>query len=231
MKKRNKGLVLLVLAVSMLLSSCLKDDPQVGTIVLMGTESYVKSIEEVIPEALLDVMDELPEGNMPPDVQGEFVLFPKELLWTNAYPIATGDSVFFRFGGEVDEGCYLVGQHNRVVPLDYKEEDMLMQTDTAFLMGEGNAFVAYFELTQKHIKDIPGVDFDLKRGYVMKGEMSRSGDAIQDVCLAYINLELSVNDNDITISGVTDEIIKEMEGCIYLFHAQNDAPMVRYPWF
>ena len=215
----------------MLLSGCLKDDPQVGTIVLMGTESYVKSIEEVIPDTLLKVMDELPQGNTPPDIQGEFVLNNKELLWTNAWSIAAGDSICMRFGGGVDTlGCYPEGQHNRVVPLDYLEEEMLMHTDTAFLMGSGDSFAAYFELTQKHIKDIEGVDFNLKRGYVITGIMRRSGDAIDNVQVAYINLDLHVNSNSPT-SGVPDEFIEAMEGFIYVFGAQDNAPMVRHKWF
>ena len=128
MKKRNKGLVLLALAASMLLGSCLKDDPNVGTIVLMGTESYVDSIRGVVPDSLLKVMDEvvgeLPTGNTPPDVQGEFVLCPKELIWYNGYSVVESDSICFRFGGAADSlGCYPNGQQVDSRVPEYQERN------------------------------------------------------------------------------------------------------------
>ena len=235
---RNKGLVLLVLA-ALLMSGCLKDDPQEGTIVLMGTESYVKSIEEVIPDTLLKVLGDtivmqmkpavIPRGNMPPDVQGEFVLRPKELLWYNEYPILDGDSIRFRFGGvENAAGYYANGQHNRVTPCDYEENGMLEHTDVAYLMGSGNSFTAYFELTHEHIDDISGVDYDMTRGYVIVGEMNQNGNGIDNVRVAYINLNMKVNFNNIAVSGVENSFIEDdMKGRIYIFK----GTVLRRKWF
>ena len=242
MKLRNKGFVVLALAAFML-SSCLKDDPDVGTIILMGTESYVDSIEEVIPDTLLKVLKDktimqldqavLPKGNTPPDVQGEFVLCPKELIWYNGYSIAAGDSICLRFGGDASaSGYYPNGQHNRVVPLDYKEDAMAkLHADKAYLMGSGSSFTAYFELTHQHIDEIPGVDFDLTRGYVITGKMSPKGDSMLNVRIAYINLELKVNYNNVAVSGVPNNYIEALKGYIFVYRAQNDGPVLRQQWY
>lgn len=233
---RNKKLIFLALTVLMM-SSCLKDDPREGTIILMGTESYVKNIDEVIPDTLLKVLANanlmqmipavMPQGNMPPDVQGGFVLRPKELLWYNEYPIQDGDSIRFRFGGNGNNlGYYPNGQHNRVVPCDYEENGMLGHTDMAYLMGADNAFTAYFELTYEHIDDVPGVDYDMTRGYVIIGEMGKNGDAIDNVRVAYINLNMKVNSNNIAVSGVQNSFIKAMEGRIFVYR----GPVLRCKW-
>lgn len=237
MKLRNKGFVILALA-ALVLNSCLKDDPHEGTIILMGTESYVKSIEEVIPDTLLKVLKDknivqmdqavLPHGNMPPDVQGEFVLRPKELLWYNEYPILDGDSIRFRFGGDGSaNGFYQNGQHNRVTPCDYEENGMLEHTDVAYLMGSGNKFTAYFELTHEHIDEIPGVDFNITRGYVITGELVQNGAAINNVRVAYINLNMKVNSNNIAVSGVPNAFIEAMKDRIFIFK----GTVLRRKWF
>lgn len=92
------------------MTSCLKDDPNGGTIVLLGTESDVKPIGDVIPDTLLAfitnsfAMDSvgalsLPEGNMPPDIQGEFYFGPVELCADNGHGVPRNDTLLFRFGG------------------------------------------------------------------------------------------------------------------------------------
>lgn len=233
---KNIKLIFLALAVLMM-SSCLKDDPQEGTIILMGTESYVKDINEVIPDTLLKALADtnvmqmnpvvIPQGNMPPDVQGGFVLRPKELLWYNEYPVPDGDSIRFRFGGNGNDlGYYPNGQHNRVMPCDYEENGMSGHTDVAYLMGSGNAFTAYFVLTFEHIDDIPGVDYGMTRGYVIMGEMGKNGDAIDNARVAYINLNMKVNFNNIAVSGVQNSFIEEMEGCVFVYR----GPVLRRKW-
>ena len=242
MEKRSKRWWLLVLAIPLLLVSCLKDDPKEGTIVLMGAETYVKGIEEVIDDTLLRVLADtslmkldslsLYKGNTPPDVQGQFVFCPKELLWYNADQIAAGDSICFRFGGDVDTlGCYPEGQHNRVVPLDYQEDAMMKHTDTAYLMGNKDRFTAYFELTHNNISDIPGVNFNLRRGYVIMGRMSPRGDKMLNVRVACINLQLVVNSNNVAVSGVQNEFIEAMKGRIFVYRVQDDGPVLRQNWY
>lgn len=95
---------------AMLVTGCLKDDPNEGTIVLLGTESDVKLIKEVIPDTLLvfiadtAVMDtlvlNLPTGNTPPNIEGSYAFGPRTLYKYNGdHPVAN-DTVFLRFGGE-----------------------------------------------------------------------------------------------------------------------------------
>ena len=105
----KKLFLMLPLLMAMLMSGCLKENPNGETIVLMGTESDVKTINEVIPDTLLRFMEDslhmvLPDGNMPPDIQGEYLFCPRELYFQNVnethpsgYP---NDTVFLRFGGD-----------------------------------------------------------------------------------------------------------------------------------
>lgn len=92
----------------LLVSSCLKDDVN-ETIVLLGTESEVQPIEEVIPDTLLkflmkpDVLETpLPVGNTPPDIQGEYLFGPRELFGYNWFSPEANDSLYIRFGGTAD---------------------------------------------------------------------------------------------------------------------------------
>lgn len=234
-----KKLFLILLASAWLpfLVSCLKDKGE-GTIVLMGSESYVHPIEEVIPDTLLRFLEvhgmHCPEGNNPPDIQGEYVLYPRRLKWTNADAIPANDSLFFRFGGDLDTlvsgGDTLVyhpfGQHGRVTPCDYKESYFDMNhADTVYLMGNGDRFTAYYVMTFRHINSSPGTDFDLTRGFVITGRPS--ADRILHAAIACINMKVDVNKNDPAISGVSTALLKKMEGRIYVY----EGPVFRQQWY
>lgn len=106
----RKLIWLLLVMMAVFMTSCLKDNPNDGTIVLLGTESDVKPIREVIPDTLLTfitnsfAMDSvgalsLPEGDMPPDIQGEFYFGPAELCADNGHGVPRNDTLYFRFGG------------------------------------------------------------------------------------------------------------------------------------
>lgn len=103
---------LLPVLMGFLLTGCLKDNPEGNTIVLLGTESDFKPIDSVLPAPLLvfinnadsmgnDNVINLPQGNNPPDIQGEFVFEPMELYAGNVHPAALNNgSICIRFGGE-----------------------------------------------------------------------------------------------------------------------------------
>ena len=97
---------LLPVMLMMLMTGCLKDDLNEGTIVLLGTESEVQPIQEVIPDTLLSFVEQmnpalvLPTGNTPPDIQGEFVFAPREIYANNGHQPPADDTIRFRFGGE-----------------------------------------------------------------------------------------------------------------------------------
>jgi hypothetical protein len=80
---------------------------------LLGTESDVKPIEDMEMDTLLAFMSnatamdsigalDLPKGNMPPDIQGEYIFCPIELCADNGYGVPKNDTIFFRFGGDQD---------------------------------------------------------------------------------------------------------------------------------
>ncbi len=127
---------LLPVLMGFLLTGCLKENLEGNTIVLLGTESEVHPIDSVIPDTLLTfIKDEqsmgggtlvlnLPEGNMPPDIQGEFVFKPVELYANNGHPAIPNDSICFRFGGNPD---FLID----TVDVTYYPGDTMFQvTDT-----------------------------------------------------------------------------------------------------
>ena len=105
---------LLPVLMGFLLTGCLKENPEGDTIVLLGTESEVQPINSVIPEALLTFIKDkqsmggealvlnLPEGHMPPNIQGEFVFKPVELYANNGHSDNSNESICFRFGGNPD---------------------------------------------------------------------------------------------------------------------------------
>lgn len=154
---------LLPVLLTMLVTGCLKEDLNQGTIVLMGTESEVQPIDSVIPDTLLNFIKDkesmggenlvlnLSEGNMPPDIQGEFVFKPVEVYVDNGHSGIPVDSICFRFGGDpsfiidtVDVTCY---------PGDtiFNVTDTIIVTDTTvvhvpdtvvyYLEGQHNMFV------------------------------------------------------------------------------------------
>ena len=127
----KKLLLFLPVLLVMLMTGCLKDNLQEGTIVLLGTESDVKPIGEVIPDTLLKfIMDadamsptlNLPAGNCPPDIQGEYVFSPMELYAYNAdnYTPSPDDTLFFRFGGSLSS-------YQVEMEIEYHQGDTLIQ--------------------------------------------------------------------------------------------------------
>ena len=125
MIKMKKLLLFLPVLLVVLMTGCLKDDQDQSTIVLLGTESDVKPIEEVIPDTLLSFLKTvspeltLPTGNTPPDIQGEFVFAPRELYANNGHLLPANDTIRFRFGGDSE-------------PLEITSEIQLHSGDTIF---------------------------------------------------------------------------------------------------
>lgn len=214
------------IALTASLTGCLKDDPKVDTIVLMGSEAYVKPVTEVIPDTLLTYIASstdltLYDGNTPPDVQGEYVFAPRELIKWNANQTPAGDSLFFRF----------VSQHNRVTSCDFQETGCdLMHFDTVYLMGNGSFFTAYFELNYKNIDQLPGADYDLERAVIITGEVNGSGD-IDHAIYACVNKSVKINQNNSSVSGVFDSFILSLKDRIYIYRVKDGGAAVEMPWY
>ena len=106
----KKLIWLMPVLLAMLVTGCLKDEMDGKTIVLMGTESDVQPIDNVIPDTLLNFLmdpavleNPLPIGNMPPDIQGEYLFGPRELYaYNDTHQLEDNDTLYFRFGGAAD---------------------------------------------------------------------------------------------------------------------------------
>lgn len=229
-----------------LLSGCLKDDPNEGTIVLLGTESDVKPIfgsNGVIPDTLQNfILDttamhhqilKLPEGSMPPDIQGEFV-FPRRLKAHNGYGIDLFDTVFIRFGGDCDSlGVYYPnGQHNMMVPCDIKGDVMeegsvfrIKSQPKAYVMGNGKDFAAYFVIDDYNCDVLlDGVlrPYKMKRGYIFTGKVTADG--VENAILACINISV---EGDIPAGSAVPR-----EDYIYIYQSSiPSGAAIRKKWY
>ena len=236
---RSKALIIVALWLPFLLSGCLKEGSD--TVVMMGTESDVKEIEEVIPDTLRAFLDAkgvvLPEGNTPPDVQGVFVFYPIYMLYTNTHPVGSGNALRFRLGGNQDTLAitqdslvlfYPEGQHNRLIPCDYLEDGLkLSSVKTAYLMGNGDSFSLYFRQEYKDI-EISGVMFDLVRGVVITGDVDDEG--IDGAKVAYVNIAVE-NIRDFTGGAISPASLKLMENNIFVYQVESGGKAVRRHWF
>ena len=107
----KKLFLLLPVLLVMLMTGCLKDDQNPKTIILMGTESDVVTIEGLKMDSLLGFISDssamnqmvvdLSTGSTPPDIQGSYIFVPREFYAGNVdQPLPTDDTLFFRFGGQ-----------------------------------------------------------------------------------------------------------------------------------
>lgn len=241
MSKMKKLIWLLPVLLAMLVSSCLKDDVN-ETVILLGTESDVKPIGEVIPDTLLNfladptVMDgfTLPVGNMPPDIQGEYVFFPRELFADNGFSPVANDTLFFRFGGTPESQYYPNGQHNRLVPCDIHEKGFSLKSiEKAFVMGSGDEFTVYFAVQYDDcVEVVSGTQYTLTRGYIITGTVTATG--IDRAIVACVNMDAKFN---VMPSGVPEEALERLIGQIFVYRVKTDDPnnpfgsAIRQQWY
>ena len=149
--------------VLVLLQACTKNDD--STVVLLGTESYVETILDVIPDSLRTTFEqqigEIPQGYVPPKIEGRFVFGPKQRCHSNMvnWPLNVV---------EPNMSLYFSNQHNSVVELNLAEATETF-TDTVFVVGYGKKFTVYFQESKPLTVD--GEEVVLKRGVLIKGEM------------------------------------------------------------
>lgn len=161
----------LLLAGGMAMTSCTKNDT--STIVLIGTEYYIDDILSVIPDTLQSkffaAFGSIPEGPVPPKIDGSYVIDPKQRVSSNVdgWPLnAIEPNVYLRF----------VGQHNGVAAMDLNEATETL-TDTVFVCGHDRAFTVYFIENKAYDMEIDNHTYHarMKRGVVMKGEVTDRG--------------------------------------------------------
>lgn len=171
------------------LSSCTKNEE--NTIVPIGTEYYIKDILSVIPDSLqtrfLAEFGDIPDGPVPPKIEGSYKMNPKQRLSSNVagWPLQTVEpDVFMRFSV----------QHNELVKLDLNEATEHF-TDTVFVCGSGNDFTVYFIEDKDYEMELNATTYcvRMKRGVIMKGKMV--GDGIADFRYATIIMETEDDSN------------------------------------
>ena len=185
-------MILSLLALMMggfLLTSCTKNDE--NTIVVIGTEYYIDDILTVIPDSLQTqfraAFGEIPQGAVPPKIEGSYVVDPKARVGSNVadWPLqVTEPNTYLRFEK----------QHNGIAVMDLAEATE-QATDTVFVMGNGNKFTVYFIEDKSYQLPVNGQTFQvwMKRGIVMRGQMTNEG--IADFRLASIIMRAEDNSN------------------------------------
>lgn len=167
---------------SLLLSSCTKNDDT--TLVLLGTESYVADIHNVIPDTLINTytthVGEINHGYIPPKVEGSFVIDPMKRVYSNV----AGWSLN---GTQPPVRFTISQQHNSVARIVMKTDISESVIDTVYIWGRNDDFTVYFQ--ENLTDDIFGAR--IKRGIIMTGSMS--DDVIKN--LYYANIIIDV-END-----------------------------------
>ena len=173
-------IVIALLAVVLTHTNCNKSDDNT-TIVLLGTEHYVKPIAEFIPGSLQTTIDyrlgTMPEGFFPCCVEGEYVISPTKFCYSNFVDLSNSNDIHFRISN----------QHNRVAKVEINEGGTVV-TDTAYLMGHGQFFTLYLKEIRQQYKSSA-----IERSVIIKGE--KTDDGIKDLMIATIVLDASQGQN------------------------------------
>jgi hypothetical protein len=171
MKRITKIAALALIFFGMMFASCTKNDE--NTIVLIGEERYIDDILTVIPDTLKPMFDvvfgSIPQGPVPPKIEGSFVVDPKQRVSSNVsvWPLTVIEpNLYLKFSD----------QHNGVVAMDLNEATEQL-TDTVFVMGHNKDFTIYFVEDKSY--DVPfneqSFHVRVKRGVIMKGTMNDYG--------------------------------------------------------
>lgn len=171
MKRITKIGALALIFFGMMFASCTKNDE--NTIVLIGEERYIDDILTVIPDTLKPMFDvvfgSIPQGPVPPKIEGSFVVDPKQRVSSNVsvWPLTVIEpNLYLRFSD----------QHNGVVAMDLNEATEQL-TDTVFVTGHNKDFTVYFIEDKAYDVPFNGQSFHVKvkRGVIMKGTMNDYG--------------------------------------------------------
>lgn len=218
MKNRISILFLgLFMAGGLALCSCTKNDE--STIALIGTEYYIDDILSVIPSSVqtrfFSEFDSIPEGPVPPKIEGSYVMGPKLRVSSNLdefeWPIQTVEpNMWFRFSD----------QHNGIVKMDLNDAFETV-TDTVFVSGNGNSFAVYFIENKAYEIEINGqtIHARVKQGVVMKGQVVEGG--LSDFRYATIIME---SEND------SNGIMTQYPNGSYFIYKDGDGIAKRENW-
>ena len=205
----------LLLVGGLALTSCTKNDDD--TIALIGTEYYIDDILSVIPDSLqtrfFAEFGSIPEGPIPPKIEGNYVMDPKERVSSNVpvWPLQAHEpNLYMRFSN----------QHNGIVKMDLNETTETV-TDTVFVCGNDNAFAVYFIENKQYEIPFNGLMYHahVKRGIVMKGQVTSEG--LKDFRYATIIME---TEDD------SDGLIGQYDNGSYFIYKDGDGIAKREDW-
>ena len=185
-----------------LLPACTKNED--STVVLLGTENYVETILEAIPDTLRTTFEqqfgEIPQGYVPPKIEGRFVFGPKQRCHSNApyWPLNVV---------EPNVSLCFSNQHNSVVELNLAEATETF-TDTVYVVGYGKKFTVYYQESKPLTVDDDAVV--LKRGILIKGEMCDEG--IRNLYFANIVMDVVGNTETALVEPGQYFIYKDGDG-------------------
>lgn len=183
-------LLILAFVFSSLCFSCTENDST--TVVLLGKETYIQKMTEVIPDSLISVFETyfgtIPSGYIPQNIEGEFVVSPKTRIFSNI-----PESVWPLDIIEPDINITLSRQHNRECMIQLKEATET-QTDTVYISGYDDLFAIYY--TEEKTLYHSGYEHLITRNIIIKGEITDSG--IKDLSIASIIADIKDNsDGDV----------------------------------
>ena len=147
-------------------TSCNKESSCGDTIILLGTESYITTLNDMIPDSLQVVFPQhfgqIPEGYIPPNVEGAYKISQKEYCYSNFVNLFDNTEMYLR----------ITEQHNRKATVELYEGSTVV-TDTAYVMGHDQFFTLYFlerkEMTLNYYTAL------VDRCVVISGEKTNAG--------------------------------------------------------
>jgi hypothetical protein len=164
----KKPVFILAIVVNILLSmtQCKKESTVGDSVILLGTENYVKKLTEIIPEEWMNDFSthygELHQGYIPPNIEGEYAISPKQFVYSN----------FLDLSNDLDMYLKVTDQHNRVATVEFYEGETL-RTDTAYIMGSQQYFSLYF--VEKRTLDFEGDLSTVSRVVLITGKKTLEG--------------------------------------------------------
>lgn len=197
------GLMLLAFAVGLALDSCTKNDDT--TIVPIGTEYYIDDILSVVSDAAFwRDFGSINRGEVPPDVQGSYVVSPKQRVASNLadWPLQVVEpNSFMRFSK----------QHNGIMVMELNDATE-QKTDTVFVIGKDDDFTVYFIENKSYEIPLNGHDYhvSLKRGVVMCGKVTPEG--LSNFRMATLVMEVESDAQDLAPAQGSYYIYKDGNG-------------------
>ena len=187
---RRIKILILMSAVAIIMAACTKNTD--STITLLGKEDYIDAIINVIPTDLINEFDTrfgIQRGNIPPNIEGEFVLTPKKRVYSSLSKTMWPLDIM-----EPDMKVKFDKQNNRVAEM-YHYEQYLNKIDTIYVMGKDNRFTAYY--IENRLYDYGIYDVKIKRGVLFTGRIENDG-------ISYFRYACIIMDVDNSSNGAID---------------------------